>query len=145
MNDDLARLLQEIERVLPESHFEPVSSSKLAAIRQKYPDVPEHYLSFLAHIGYGALGDGLFAIYSGLCEPSSLFDKKTTEGLAGILFFGDDFAGWLVGFDSRNGWQIVGVDSAWPKPAEQEERTLATFIARRVEECEVAKPGTPPE
>jgi hypothetical protein len=62
--------------------------------RGEYPDVPEHYLAFLQHVGHGALGDS--------------------------------------GFDTRNKWQMVGVDSGWPKPHPQRART-AEFVAELLE------------
>jgi hypothetical protein len=135
MTDDFAPLFDAIRRVLPDSRFEPVTSLQVAAIQQKYPDVPDHYLSFLRRVGHGSLGDSYFAVYSGPCEPSDFFDSKTADVLAGIVFFGDDFAGWMVGFDTRNNWQIVGVDSGWPKPVRQKAQTVAEFIAERVADC----------
>lgn len=128
MPDDFGPLLDEIRRVLPESRLFALSDVQLAAIKNQYPDVPDHYLAFLRNVGHGALGDGYFAVYSGLCKPRDFFDKKTAEGLDGILFFGDDFAGWMLGFETRGNWRMVGVDSGWPKPHPQGARTVAEFV-----------------
>jgi hypothetical protein len=55
--------------------------------------------------------------------------------LAGIVFLGDDFGGWVVGFDTRAGWGLVGVDNgSAPEPLESQ--TLAEFIARRLANAE---------
>jgi hypothetical protein len=62
-----------------------------------------------------------------------------------ILFFGDDFGGWMAGFDSRDDWRLVGVDSASPQPHPQEGQTLEEFIARRVADNQDGEPGAPPD
>ncbi len=134
--EDFRSLIDAIHRVLPESQLKPVSTSNLLAIQRTYPDVPNHYLSFLQNVGFGSLGDSYFAIYSGLIKPGDIYGGNTPEALANILFFGDNFAGWMVGFDKRNDWQIVGVDSGRPIPTIQEEKTIAEFIAKEVANCE---------
>ncbi len=91
--------------------------------------------------GGGSLGDN-FMLYSGLVDPDEIFDAETAAGLAGIVFLGDNFAGEIVGFDTRDGWQLVAFDnsvSADPDP--QEARTLAEFIAERIAYCEPGEPG----
>jgi hypothetical protein len=37
---------------------------------------------------------------------------SSPRGLDGLLFFGDNFAGWVVGFDTRRGWRLVGLPSS---------------------------------
>lgn len=132
MADDFGLLVDEIRRVLPESRLDPVDEHQLAAIKEQYPDVPEHYLAFLRQVGWGALGDSCFALYRGPRKPDAIFEKETAKRLAGILFFGDNFAGWMVGFDTRNDWQIVGVDCGRLKPHPQKARTVAEFVAQEV-------------
>lgn len=97
-----------------------------------FPTVPDHYLSFLQHIGWGALGNRNFMIYSGPLDPSELIDEEAAAHVRGIVFFGDDLAGWMVGFDTRNEWRIVGVSSVTLRPLPEETRTVADFIAKRV-------------
>jgi hypothetical protein len=132
MADDFATLLVAVRRVFPASLFEPVSEPELTAIRTRFPGIPEHYLEFLRHVGCGSLGDGNFLLYGGPCEPGELFDAHTAAGLDGVVFLGDNFAGWLIGFDTNDGWRLVGVDSASPAPCPEEARTVAEFIAERV-------------
>ena len=140
---DYAQLLAAIHRVFPASRLEPVAEPELAAMRRQFPRVPEHYLEFLRRVGYGSLGDN-FMLYSGLCEPDEIFDAHTAVGLAGIVFFGDNFAGWIVGFDTRDGWRLVGFDnSVSPDPDPEEARTVAEFIAARIADCECGEPGAP--
>jgi hypothetical protein len=77
-------------------------------------------------------------LYSGLCEPDELFGARTTADLAGILFLGYNFAGWMVGFDTRNGWRLAGVDSFWLTPEPEQVQTVGEFVAQRISECESA-------
>ncbi len=130
MTDEMAQLLRTIRHVYPTSRLRPVGPADLAAIRAKYPGVPEHFLEFLRQVGAGGLGDGNFMIYGGLTEPSEVFDPETAGRLEGIVFFGDDLSGWLAGFDTRNGWRLVGVDSASPRPVPEPTGTVAEFFAR---------------
>jgi hypothetical protein len=52
---------------------------------------------------------------------------------------GDDFAGWHLGFDTRNEWQLVGVDTAYsPEPEIEGSKTLADFFVRRISDIEMA-------
>jgi hypothetical protein len=71
-------------------------------------------------------------IYSGPVEPGEIFDPQTADALDGLLFLGDDFAGWVVGFDTRRGWRLVGVDHGTPDAEPQGARTVGEFVARRL-------------
>jgi hypothetical protein len=137
---DYAALLAAIHRVFPACRLEPVADPDLAAIGRQFPDVPGHYLEFLRQVGWGSLGDN-FMLYSGLVAPDEIFDAETAAGLAGIVFLGDNFAGEVVGFDTRDGWRLVSFDnSVSPEPDPQEARTLAEFIAERLAYCESGEP-----
>jgi hypothetical protein len=132
MADDFAPLLADIRRVFPSSSLTTLGDAQLATIRDRYPGVPDHYLAFLRTVGWGRLGNSNFMVYSGPIEPSEFFGPDDASCLVGILFFGDNFSGWHVGFDTRNGWELVGVDSASPDPFPEEATTIAEFIAGRV-------------
>jgi hypothetical protein len=132
MGDDFDLLCVAIRRAFPDSEFGPVPEAELAAIRWRNPGVPDHYFEFLRQVGAGRLGNRDFMIYSGLCEPDEVFDAETAASLAGVLFFGDDYSGWMVGFDTRNDWQLVGVDSTSPLPVPEKARTVGDFLALRV-------------
>src|SRR5262249_31122300 len=102
MAENYPQLLDAIRRVFPASRLLPVGEAEAAAIRQQYPSAPDHYLAFLRSVGYGRLGESNFTIYSGPCEPREFFDADGAALLEGIVFFGDDFSGWMAGFDTRN-------------------------------------------
>ena len=108
---DLKTLRKSIFEQFPTSVLEPVSKTQLAAIAREHPNVPTSYLDFLSEVGAGRIGKMGLAIYNGLCEPEEFFDRVVVEGLAGMLLFGDDFAGWHVGFDTRQEWRIVSLES----------------------------------
>jgi hypothetical protein len=137
MVDDFGPLLATLRRVFPACRLEPVTEPELAAIRRQHPGVPEHYLAFLRHVGYASLG-GTFMIYSGTVEPAEIFDPDTAAGMDGLVFFGDNFAGWVVGFDTHCGWRLVGVDNGSPDSEPQNAQTVGEFIARRLAEQDEA-------
>ena len=134
--DAFAQLRDAIRRVFPASGLQPVAKPELDAIRHRYPNVPAHYLAFLREVGWGSLGPSHFMVYGGLCSADELFDPETAERLEGVLFFGDNFAGWVVGFDTHNDWRIVGVDHAAPEPEVEEAQTIGEFIAERIADWE---------
>jgi hypothetical protein len=125
-----AALLAAIREAFPASRLEPVTEGQLVAIRARHPGVPGSYLDFLAHVGAGRIGAMGFALYSGPCEPADFFDPATAAELSGVLFFGDDFGGWHGGFDTRAGWQIVGISSAAPEPVPERAGTIAEFVVQ---------------
>jgi len=102
MSVDFDSLLTTIRRVFPLSRLEPLAEPELATIRSRHLGVPEHYFAFLREVGWGSLSGSTLMIYIGLCEPTEIFDPETAASLDGCLLFGDDFSGWMVGFDTRD-------------------------------------------
>lgn len=144
MVEDFGPLLTALQRVFPTCQLVRVSEPELVAIRQRHSDVPDHYLTFLREVGWGSLC-GTFMLYSGLVEPGEIFDPQTAADLDGILFFGDNFAGWVVGFDTHRSWRLVGFDNSYHAAPEPEAaRTIGEFIALRLAEQE-ADPGAGPD
>jgi hypothetical protein len=43
-------------------------------------------------------------------EPDEIHDPVAAAGLDGLLFFGDDLAGYCEGFDPCYGWRVVEVE-----------------------------------
>ena len=120
-----------IRRVFPDSQIEPASEEQLIAIHRDYPDAPDHYSEFLRRVGWGRLGRSNFMIYSGLIGPDEVFDENTTARVDGVVLLGDNFSGWVIGFDTRAGWRLVGVYAgSVPEPLGHD--TLSKFIAQRV-------------
>jgi hypothetical protein len=128
MGDDFESLLAAIRLVFPACRLEPVPEPKLAAIRRQHPGVPEHYLEFLRQVGWGSLG-GAFMVYGGLVEPYEIFAPPAAD-LEGLVFFGDNLAGTVAGFDTRRGWRLVGVDDHTWEVEPLEAQTVGEFLAR---------------
>jgi hypothetical protein len=137
MIEDFTRLNDAIRRFVPTARLTPLGDSEITAMRSQFPDVPDHYLNFLQHVGWGSLGDN-FMLYSGLVEANEIFDSRTSADLAGILFLGDNLAGWMLGFDTRNRWRLVGVDSSSPTPEPEQAQTVGDFFAQRASEWDSA-------
>ena len=125
--DDLDRLRATIQRLYPGTELTRLSEEQLAELRREYPGIPEHYLAYLHQVGYG---DVALMFYAGPVSPEEIFGSEDAASLEGILFIADDFAGWSLGLDSRNGWRLVGVDSAGPQPMPEEAQTLAEFVGQ---------------
>ena len=135
MTEDFEPLRKTLQRVFPDTRLKPATEAEVISLRERYPEVPEHYLAFLSELGWGSLGD-TFMVYSGLVEPDEIFDPRMTAGLEGLVFLGDTFGGTLVGFDTRNGWQLIRVDDHTLEVTPEEARTVGKFLARRVAEQE---------
>jgi hypothetical protein len=134
---DYARLRQDALRVFPDSDLVPVPEDRLAALRRDRPGLPADYVEFLRRVGAGRLGRTGFMFYAGPIEPGDVLDAETAAGLAGVLFLGDDFAGWLAGFDTRAEWRLVGVSSAFPEEVEVlGARSVGEFMAGRIADHE---------
>lgn len=143
MADDFVALAASIRRVFPGSRIEPATDEQLTAVRCEYPDAPAHYMEFLRRIGWGSLGNCNFMLYSGLVEPTGIFDPTTAAELRGLVILGDDFSGCVVGFDTQAGWRLVSFDNSYhetPEPIEH--TTLAEFIAQRVADAQDTEPGS---
>ena len=93
----------------PLDKLTPLPADALARLRAAHPQLPEGYLDFLTHVGFGEIGDAAFMLYGGLLAPDEVFGE-TPDGLQGVWLFGDDFAGTNCGFDSADGWRIVEID-----------------------------------
>lgn len=136
MPEDFGPLRIALRRVFPTCQLERVAPPELDLIRRRHPDVPDHYLAFLQEVGWGSLC-GTFMLYSGLVEPGEIFDPQTAAELDGLIFFGDNFAGWVVGFDTRRDWQLVGFDNSYHAAPEPEQaRSIGEFVALRLAEQE---------
>jgi hypothetical protein len=135
MAEDFAPLLTTLRRVFPQAQLETLSDEQLAAIRKQHPGVPEHYLAFLRLVGWGSVCSSLM-LYDGLVGPEEIFDPETASKLEGIVLFGDNMSGDVVGFEIRDGWRIVEVwhDSLTVHPISA--RTIGEYIAQKFADWE---------
>ena len=72
----------------------------------EYPGVPDDYVNFLRHHGWGSLDE--VALYGGLIDPEFVYG--TDEAAPGVMLFCDDYQGYCFGFDLNNGYRVVQVD-----------------------------------
>jgi hypothetical protein len=90
------------------ARLKPCSTEEITAIAKRHPSIPDEYTDFLAEIGTGDIGPGTFMLYSGLVEPKELLGSAL-EGPR-VLAFGDDFKGYVFGFELDDGWAVVEID-----------------------------------
>ena len=133
MNEPFDTLRATLQRVFPNARLQPATEAELAAIRQQFPGIPEHYLAFLRCIGWGAVGDN-FMIYSGPVEPEEIFDAATAEKLADLVLVGDNFSGGVLGFDQNQNGRLTLCDGGLVEVFGQQ--TMAEFLAERLLDAE---------
>jgi len=95
---------------------EPVAADDVAALRSRYPGIPEDFLAYLAEVGAGdAIG---WMVYGSLLTPDEIFDDETASEIGNVLFVADDFAGTHVGYRPDDDWALIKLDHAgldeWP-------------------------------
>jgi hypothetical protein len=86
----------------------PVTGSAMAKLRADHPELPNDYEEFLREVGAGEVGSASFMLYDGLVAARSIHGDS---GVEHVWLFGDDFQGFTFGFDPRQGWKVVEVDS----------------------------------
>ena len=91
------------------SKLKPLEPEKLQQLIDRYPALPSDYLSFLATIGVGQIGQAQYVIYSGLGEPDFVYGNPVPPQLEKIILFGDDFQGFNAGFQTDS-WEVVEID-----------------------------------
>lgn len=89
-----------------------VDDAVLHAIKKDFQNVPEDYLVFLKEFGSGEIDYAGIMLYSGFLEAEEIFDAGDANAFRDIRFFGDDMQGRCFGFDTRQSWSIVEVDSS---------------------------------
>lgn len=130
MTFDYDNLRDAIRRIWPDTVLETLSEEGLSAIRREHVGIPEHYPAFLRHIGWGSFGPGVFMVYNGPIYAEEIFGPAPT--LSGVWLIGDDFAGWCLGLDSRDGWGMVGVESPDRAPYSLASHDIVAFITERL-------------
>ncbi len=108
MLETKARLLEKY----PASQLETMPPTEINKLRSSFPGIPEDYLQYLEGVGHGNIGEWNFKVYSGPIDASEIYDPTTAESLAGIVLVGDNFSGEVVGYNTRNQWQIGEIDSS---------------------------------
>ena len=103
--------LKEIAEELEGTSVEPIEEDEVKKIRAKFPEIPENYLKVLTEVGAGHFGEMRFSVYGGPIEALDIFDPITATELEQYLFVGDDFSGWMVGFDTNESpWRLREFD-----------------------------------
>ncbi len=60
-----------------------------------------------------------FSVYGGPMEPNEIFDSETAKELENYIFVGDDYSGWMIGYENtKTGYQFKQFDHQEPKNLE---------------------------
>lgn len=76
------------------------------ALRREFPGLPQDYLDFMETIGWGNFEDGMM-IYGGPILPEELNLQKVIP--ENIILIGDNFRGFLFGFDTKHAFEPIQV------------------------------------
>src|SRR5262245_30923669 len=100
-------------RASPSAAFRtPMREAEVAALAKKYPQIPADYVDYLREVGWGPIGNSTYVIYQTLMNADAIYDDEPAKELSHILFFGDNFAGYCGGFDTRRGCAVVEINPA---------------------------------
>jgi hypothetical protein len=127
---DYTNFREQLANCYPAINLDRLSLKDELSMREKFPNIPEHYLEFLKEVGVGNIGDD-FAIYSEPVKPEEIFDNEIVDAkLKKYLFIGDDLWGGMVGFDtSATPWELVIFDHDNSFPNHQNSpRTYLRFL-----------------
>lgn len=107
-------------------------SETLGRIRAEFGFLPDEYVQFLAHVGWGEVAGVMF--YSGPIDLQELFGKDTSETSAEIFLIGDDMAGGHLGYMKVGSeWSLTDFDHTelpgYPSPSNL---SLSEYIMSRL-------------
>ena len=71
MDSNLAALKRLIANEYGESDLSPLTEHELAALRNTYPEIPQHLTDFYSEIGIGRVGSSQYMIHD-LLPPSDI-------------------------------------------------------------------------
>ncbi|MTH18000.1 SMI1/KNR4 family protein [Flavobacterium sp. LC2016-01] len=78
---------------------EILNKEQIEMLLEKYPKVPQDYISYLQEIGSGNFREGQFKVHSSLFNLEDLGLEDHYELQSNIWFFGDNYCGDFSGFD----------------------------------------------
>jgi len=89
----------------------PLDPAAVEAIRQKFPGLPENYLSYLLEVGPGSVRECQYMIYEApvWCNDEPLFSSVEAPGRK-LLVIGDNFSGDLFVLDADHGNNVAEFD-----------------------------------
>ena len=93
------------------SNREKLNNDEIQKIKLKYKNLTDEYLDYLKYIGWGTFRESQFMVYKELLTPSDLDmdmeDVEDYDDIKELVFFGDDLAGTMAGFDLKGNGKII--------------------------------------
>jgi hypothetical protein len=100
--------LDKVEEKLSKSNKRiRLSIEEIKNIKNKYKNIPDDYLDYLKYVGWGSFRESQFMIYEGLITFSDLGIETGTDEFNDLIFWGDNFAGDLSGFNLRHNVKVI--------------------------------------
>ena len=120
-------LREKVIKNLPDSDLTLASEEYINDLLSAFPELPEEYLGLLREIGYGSYGKMGFSIYGGPLEPDEIFDPETAKELENYIFIGDDYSGWMIGYEkTKKGYRFREFDHQ--NPLDFEPSNIVAFL-----------------
>ena len=107
---DAVDFLRQVEKRRKMNHRQVFSPQKTAALRKRFPGVPDEFLAYLKEVGAGSFRECQFTVYGFLGTPDEILGEGVFDWLdprPRVLCFGDNFSGDLSGFLPDKKWQLV--------------------------------------
>ena len=128
---DIYMLREKVLNNLPDSDLTLASDEYINDLLAAFPGLPEEYIGLLQEIGYGSYGKMGFSIYGGPLEPNEIFDSDTANELENYIFVGDDYSGWMIGYEKvQNGYQFREFDHQ--RPLDLEPTNIVDFLCKEL-------------
>jgi len=91
---------------------EPMSEEDVLLEENRFGPLPKSYREFLLQVPTGVFFNEAFILYDGLLSFEDLALQIRTESEEGLIAFGDNLAGTILCFDTRNPnsdgeWSVV--------------------------------------
>ena len=105
--EEINFLLKVEELNNPQNERKLLSNFEISELKTRYIEIPEQYLNYLKEIGIGNFRECQYSVKGNLFTLNDIGLDADYNLENTILFFGDNFAGDLSGFDIDNNFEIV--------------------------------------
>lgn len=123
---------KDLDKTKIEYHRTLHSELQLQELRQRFHGIPEDYLTYLAEVGEGSIGDELYTVFGELMDAEDFFDEQLHEFLdfdESVLLFGCDFSGNGLIFLPDEDWMVGIIYHDDMGEVERTEKDFRSYIS----------------